>query len=1108
MISDLYQNFNKYKEFEDKLNAEIKQLEIKGLAGSALAVYFSVHIKYVSECSLFIFPDKETAVYFYNDLENIFHETDIDVNKKRVLFYPNSYKSANNISENDSLNQLARVEVISRLAKNVKQSTIVSYSEAVSEKSVTPQEIKKSILNISVKDQISVDYLSEYLQDNGYERTDFVVEPKQFSIRGGIFDVYSYNNEYPFRIEFFGDEIASLRSFNPVDQLSVKSHKNITIIPVFDKDNNIEVKSIIEVLPAKSRIILSDIDIIASKISAFQNIATDKVAISKEIFLESLSKYKILLIGINNIFKSTSVFSFKVQPQPDFNKNFDLLVNFLQTATIEGKTTYICSETDSQTKRIKDIINELIQQSKEEIVIDCKYFEISLTSGFIDNDNLIVVLTDHQIFNRYYKFKIKDRFDRRQAATIKELTSLNPGDYITHIDYGIGRFDGLEKIVNNGKEQEAMRIVYANNDLLYVNIHSLYKISKYSGAEGHTPKLNKLGSQSWTTLKNNTKKKVKDIAKSLIKLYAERKTTQGFAYSPDTYLQHELEASFIFEDTPDQVKATNDVKEDMEKDFPMERLICGDVGFGKTEIAIRAAFKAVTDSKQVAVLVPTTILAMQHFNTFSARLKNFPANVEYINRFKSAKQQTQIWKNVESGKIDILIGTHIILGKKAKFKNLGLLIIDEEQKFGVSAKEKLKQMKVNVDTLTLTATPIPRTLQFSLMGARDLSILQTPPPNRQPVQTELCEFDSSIIRNAIDYEVNRGGQVFFVHNKIKNILQVKDMLLNMMPGISIAVGHGQMDGSELEQIMMDFINGKYDILLCTTIIESGLDIPNVNTIIIDDAQNYGLSELHQLRGRVGRSNKKAFCYLIAPPLSTLTEEACKRLKAIVEFSDLGSGFNIALRDLDIRGAGDILGSEQSGFISDIGFDMYQKILNEALSELKSEENIVTADSDLTNHSYANDCQIDTDMEALIPDDYISNLTERMSIYRQMNELKTDEEFSIIKNQLIDRFGPIPEQVMSLFTVLKIKKIACELGIEKIILKDNIFKCFFLSSENTAYYNSAIFINIINFIQNNSKHSSVGDKNGRMTLLFVNDNKREFSFDEVLQTLINIHDNKS
>lgn len=1109
MIINIYKDSTRYKEFESAINSNEKQIELKGTAGSALSVYISTYFKLNKGCLMVIMPNKESAAYFYNDMENLLCEVNSDVEKKQVLFFPNSYKSISTSAESDPLNQLSRMEVISRLSKQSKKFIIVTYPESVGEKSVTPQIVKKKSLTLKVKQEFLFDNLSEYLQDNGYERVEFVVEPGQFSIRGGIFDIYSYNNEYPYRVEFFGDDIESLRSFNPIDQLSVKQHDSITIIPTFDNDDE-EKSSIIDCLPKDAKLFIHESDTVFSSIEMFGNVIGSERAISIDDFVKSVFNYQRIISGINNVFSNSKSFiEIRTTPQPDFNKNFQLLSTYINTAYKEGRSIYICSESQSQTRRITNILEELSQQQSvnQDVVSSIKFISTTISSGYIDNDNSITFLTDHQIFNRYYKYRIKDRFNRRQAATLKELTSLKPGDYVTHIDFGIGRFDGLEKIVNGDNEIEAIRIVYADNDLLYVNIHSLHKISKYSAAEGHIPKLSRLGSPAWATMKNKAKSKVKDIAKNLIKLYAERKSAEGFAFSPDTYMQEELEASFMFEDTPDQVKATNDVKADMEKPYPMERLICGDVGFGKTEIAIRAAFKAVSDSRQVAVLVPTTILAFQHYNTFMARLKDFPVNISYINRFRTAKQQTEIWKDVENGKIDILIGTHILLGKKAKFKNLGLLIIDEEQKFGVAAKEKLKQLKVNVDTLTLTATPIPRTLQFSLMGARDLSILQTPPPNRQPVQTEICQFDDTTIRNAIDFELNRGGQVFFVHNKIKNIEQVKDVILRLLPGISIAVGHGQMEGSKLEQIMVDFMNGQYDVLLCTTIIESGLDIPNVNTIIINDAQNYGLSELHQLRGRVGRSNKKAFCYLIAPPINTLSEDSAKRLRAVEEFADLGSGFNIALRDLDIRGAGDILGAEQSGFISDIGFDTYQKILNEALTELKYEENLETADSDLIDLSQAKDCQIDTDIEALIPDEYISSRSERMLFYRNIIEMKTDEEIVNIQNQMTDRFGPIPKQVKTLFDVLKLKNEAATIGIERIIFKNNILKFYFLPQDNLTFYQSATCGKTFKFIQNTPLKCNIGEKNNRMTLQFDTATHR-YSVKDILKIISDIKNTES
>ena len=1049
--------------------------------------------------NMVIMPDKENAAYYYNDLENLLNERDTDIDKKTVLYFPNSFNSANNIHETDNLNLLSRIEVVKRLSKGSKKTTIVTYPEAIAEKTISPKEIKQNNFIIKEKSDTNLDIVFDYLTENGYDRVEFVVEPGQFSLRGSILDVYSFSYEYPFRIEFFGDEIESLRSFNPVDQISVKKHKSITIFPTFSGEKKFDKQSIIETLPEDAIVFIQDIDMVVSQVEKLFESSSEDFSISGEKFIKTILDYKIVLSGINSSFKEPAVFEFHTKPQIDINKNFDILLEHLLNSTKEGKSIYICSETATQITRIKRIIEELL--GNENDIVNCNYIELSVHSGFIDEDNLIVMLTDHQIFNRYHKFNIKDRFNRRQANALQELSSLSPGDYVTHIDYGVGRFAGLEKIVNNGREQEAIRIVYANNDLLYVNIHSLYKVSKFSGGEGREPKLNRLGSNVWNTLKSNTKKKVKDIAKELIKLYAERKSADGMAFSPDTYMQHELEASFMYEDTPDQVKATIDVKNDMEKSYPMERLICGDVGFGKTEIAVRAAFKAASDSKQVVVLVPTTILAMQHYHTFSSRLKDFPVKVDYLNRFRSATQQKQVREDVEAGKTEILIGTHIILSNKIKFKDLGLLIIDEEQKFGVSAKEKIKQLKVDIDTLTLSATPIPRTLQFSLMGARDMSILQTPPPNRQPVTTEVHVFDDRIIKDAIDFEISRGGQVFFVHNRVQNIDDVASMLRRLLPGLTIATAHGQMDGAALEKVMIDFIDGRYDVLLCTKIIESGLDIPNVNTIIINDANYYGLSELHQLRGRVGRSNKKAFCYLMAPPMTLLTDDAKKRLKAIEEFSDLGSGFNIAMRDLDIRGAGNILGAEQSGFISDIGFEIYQKILNEALSELKS-ENISDEPQDmLEERTYSTDCQIDTDIEALIPDDYISNLSERMKIYRDINEIQTDEDFVEYQIKLSDRFGRLPAQLSCLFEVLKIKLVAKKLGIERIIFKNGILKFYFLSSDNQAFYNSDTFGNILNFITNNPTKCRIGEKNDKMTLELLHQKyEKEFTFASIRQFL--------
>lgn len=1125
-VTDLYSKFEKVNEFERFLQSDSLRLKLSGLAGSAFSVYVATHFYINKNQNVVVLPTKDDAAYFYNDLEGLFDEVGEDIDRKKILFFPNSYKSINNITEFDRLNLMSRAEVLERISNGLRNTLIVTYAEAIAEKSVIPKDLRKNNFNINIKKQINLDDLYNYLASNGYVRTDFVIEPGQFSLRGSIIDVYSYNNEYPYRVEFFDDDVESIRAFNPVDQLSVKEYKNINIIPANFEGLSDDKKSIIECLPSKTKLWFYNFDSVAHEIYTLEEFCVEYQSdvdgiyvgrrdsgdvgrhdsgdggcddendimqkfISQSAFLRGVLDYQTIFYGSNNLIDVYKEFVFDVSPQISVNKSMEVLSNYLIDNTLEGKTIFICSESENQIERINRIIDKISSDNSD---IKCNYLNLSLHGGFNDNDNLILMITDHQLFNRYHKYKLKDKFNRRQANIIKELESLKPGDYVTHIDHGIGRYDGLEKIVNNGKEQEALRIVYANNDLLYVNINALSRISKYSGGEGHEPKLNKLGSSAWTKLKNRTKSKVKDIAEDLIKLYAKRLDTKGFAFSPDSYLQNELEASFMYEDTPDQVNATIDVKNDMEKDYPMERLVCGDVGFGKTEIAIRAAFKAVVDSKQVVVLVPTTILALQHYKTFSDRLKDFPVTIDYINRFKTSKQRREIIEDVKTGRIDILIGTHAVLNKEFKFKDLGLLIIDEEQKFGVSAKEKLKNLKVNVDTLTLTATPIPRTLQFSLMGARDLSILRTPPPNRMPVQTEVCVFDDIIIRNAIDYEINRGGQVFFVHNRVQNILAVEDTLKKIVPGISIGVAHGQMPGDKLEDVMINFMEGNFDVLLCTKIIESGLDIPNVNTIIINGANSFGLSELHQLRGRVGRSDRKAFCYLIVPPMHMMTEDARKRIKAVEEFSDLGSGLNIAMRDLDIRGAGNILGAEQSGFISDIGFDMYHKILSEALSELKSEADYKTAENILTSYEYSNDCKIDIDEEALIPDKYVTDNAERMRLYQEMALLKSNNDFESFKSKLKDRFGNIPHQVDTLIEILKIKLKAQKLGIERIYLKNNILKCYFISAEHEAFYKSDIFLKIIEFVKENPRICKIGDNKGQLTLEFLKPNKSEYKSD--------------
>lgn len=1077
-------------------------VHLKGLIGSSAPLLISSLYLMQENNHIVVLPDKESAAYFLNDLESIFHEKGDNFHKKKILFFPTSYKRTAEIENQDNTNILLRTEVLKRLGTSKRKTIVVTFPEALAEKVVRKAYLSKNTIKLKRGEPSSLDFIADLLMDNEFDRVDFVYEPGQFAIRGGIIDVFSFTNDFPYRIEFFGEEVESIRSFNPADQLSIDKLDRITIVPNLQDRRIVEKReSLLSYIENNTLIwfeslkfTLDKIDHEYEKINLRFEHADELDEIKNyhpaEFYLESkeireqLETFRKVEFGQQALFKPFQVNAYNITPQPSFNKNFELLISDLTQNSQKGYKNLIFSDNASQVKRLYAIFDDIHATKGVERKFDFDVARISLHSGFIDHDNKIACYTDHQIFERYHKFHLKEKFAGSQAMTLKEIYNLQPGDYVTHIDHGVGRFDGLEKVDNNGKLQEAIRLYYKDGDLLYISIHSLHRISKFVGKEGSPPSLNRLGTNAWSNLKNKTKKKVKDIAKELIKLYAERKSAEGFKFTPDTYLQHELEASFIYEDTPDQLKATVDVKQDMEAQHPMDRLVCGDVGFGKTEVAIRAAFKAVADSKQVAVLVPTTILALQHYKTFSERLEEFPCRVEYINRFKSTKDQTQIKKDLSDKKIDILIGTHRLISKDIAFSDLGLLIIDEEQKFGVSTKEKLKHIKVNVDTLTLTATPIPRTLQFSLMGARDLSIINTPPPNRYPILTELKPFSGDTIRDAINYEVDRGGQVFFVHNRVQNIEAVSDMIRKFCPDVTIAIGHGQMDGHKLEKIMLDFIDGKYDVLLATTIIESGLDIPNVNTIIINEAQNFGLSDLHQLRGRVGRSNKKAFCYLLSPPLSALTNEARKRLKAIEEFSELGSGFNIAMRDLDLRGAGDILGGEQSGFISDIGFEMYHKILDEAIMELKENE-FKELYSEETHQEFVRDCQIESDMALLITDDYISNITERLSLYKELDDIQEEEELQRFRLRLIDRFGPMPPQTEELIQTIRLRWIAKDMGFEKIIMKHERLTGYFVSNQESPFYQSEKFTTVLRFVQHNPTLCKMKEAREKLSLTFLN-----------------------
>jgi transcription-repair coupling factor (superfamily II helicase) len=1074
----------------EKINADkIRNIRIEGLTGSSRAMILSLVFQKTQTTHVVVIPEKEDAAYFYNDLVSLLGE-------ESVYFFPSTYKRSVQYEQTEPANIVLRTEVLNHLASGKRKGIVVTYPESAMEKVISRKNLKKNTFNISNGDKISLEFLEEMLHEYNFVRTDFVYEPGQYSIRGSIADVFSYSADLPYRIDFFGEEVETIRSFNTDDQLSVSIHKQISIIPNIQDISIEEINdSFTDFLPPSSLIWIEDADYIKEKINNIffqtsQREESGQISDKKDIvmtgnhFIDHCRKFRMLEMGRQSMFSPEIRFEFHTEPQPVFNKNFELLSDKLISNVAEGYATYIISESESQIERLRDIFSEINPE------VHFYPMLLNLHSGFTDHDLKISIYTDHQIFDRYHKFRIKGYFTKKESISVKELTGLNPGDYVVHIDHGIGKFGGLEKIEVNGKIQEAIKLVYRDNDILYVGIHSLHRISKYKGKDNAEPKIYKLGSGAWQKLKQTTKSRVKDIAKDLIHLYAKRMASPGFTFSPDSYLQRELEASFIYEDTPDQLTASLAVKEDMEASHPMDRLICGDVGFGKTEIAIRAAFKSASDSKQTAVLVPTTILALQHYKTFSSRLKGFPCNIEYISRHKKAADQKKILAQLTEGKIDIIIGTHKLVGQDVKFKDLGLLIIDEEQRFGVSVKEKLKKIKANVDTLTLTATPIPRTLQFSLMGARDLSIINTPPPNRMPIVTELHGFNEEIVKEGIEYEVSRNGQVFFIHNRVDNIKQIQAQINRICPNVKTAIVHGQMDGTHVENVMYNFIQGDYDVLIATTIIESGLDIPNANTIFINDAHHFGLSELHQLRGRVGRSNKKAFCYLLAPPLSTLTHEARRRLKAIEEFSELGSGFNIAMQDLDIRGSGNLLGGEQSGFIADVGFETYQRILNEALLELKESEfrEPSTEKEKVTlplraGHikPFVTDFQIDTDLEIMFPDEYISNISERIRLYKELNEIDSDETLLLFEKKLIDRFGVFPPPAEALLDIVKIKWIAVKLGIEKILLKNNLLIAYFVSDSNSQFYRSSIFVSIMNYVNRKQNRMKIKQKAAKLSL---------------------------
>ncbi|WP_338731983.1 transcription-repair coupling factor [Mangrovimonas cancribranchiae] len=1054
---------------------------LKGLVGSSLSFVLSESFKNTDKPFLLVFNDKEEAAFYLNDLELL-------LNDKDVLFYPGSYRRPYQIEETDNANVLLRAEVLNRINSRKKPAIIVTYPDALFEQVVTRRELERNTLKISVNDNLSIDFVNEVLFDYKFKRVDFVTEPGEFSVRGGIVDVFSFSHDEPYRIEFFGDEVDSIRTFDVETQLSTDQVKKISIIPnVANKLMEESRQSFLKYLAQKTVVFLNHSELLFSRVDSlfqkaedtFETLSKDiKHAQPEELFCNSTMLKKQLLdftlveFGQQALFNPEDVITFNTSPQPAFNKQFNLLIENLNLHHNRGYTNYIACVSEQQAKRFHDIFDDVEENVHYQTVV------LSLYQGFIDHENKITCYTDHQIFERYHKFHLKNGYAKKQAITLKELTNLDIGDYVTHIDHGIGRFGGLQKIDVEGKKQEAIKLIYGERDILYLSIHSLHKITKFNGKDGKPPKVYKLGSKAWKTLKQKTKKKVKEIAFNLIKLYAKRKLEKGYQYNPDSYMQHELEASFLYEDTPDQSSATADIKADMESERPMDRLVCGDVGFGKTEVAIRAAFKAVDNGKQVAVLVPTTILAYQHYRTFKQRLKDFPVTVDYVNRFRTAKEKRITLENLESGAVDIIIGTHQLANKTVKFKDLGLLIVDEEQKFGVSVKEKLRTLKENIDVLTLTATPIPRTLQFSLMAARDLSTISTPPPNRYPIESHVIRFSEETIRDAVSYEIQRGGQIFFIHNRIENIKEVAGLLQRLAPDAKIAIGHGQMDGKKLEKLMLGFMNGEFDILVSTTIVESGLDVPNANTIFINNANNFGLSDLHQMRGRVGRSNKKAFCYFITPEYSAMTEDARKRITALAQFTELGSGFNIAMKDLEIRGAGDLLGGEQSGFINDIGFDTYQKILNEAIEELKEKEFKELYKDDNKPKQYVKDVTIDTDFEILFPDDYVNNITERLNLYTKLNELKTEKDLKSFEKDIVDRFGELPNQVIDLFNSVRIKWLAEKIGLEKVVMKKGKLIGYFITNQQSEFYQSNAFTKVLKFVQTHPQSCKMKEKQTR------------------------------
>ena len=1079
----------------------VRTIYCGGLCGSAASLYASTLVEQAVSPFVFILGDLEEAGYFYHDLTQVLGEA-------KVLFFPSSFRRAIKYGQKDAANEILRTEVLGQFQKGEKGLCVVTYPDALAEKVVSKRNLEEKTLQLHKGEQVDMSFVVEVLRTYGFEYVDYVYEPGQYALRGSIIDVFSFSSEYPYRIDFFGNEVDSIRTFEVETQLSKERKDGIVIVPdlsrSLEKGGTDGMVSFLDFLPDDAVLAMRDFLWLRERIQAVHDEsltpqaiaareAEENGAISLDGKLIDGGEFTVRALDFRRIEFGTkptgtpdAKLSFDTSMQPIFHKNFDLAADSFKCYLQQGYTLYICSDSAKQTDRIRAIFED----RQDEIAFTA--VERTLHEGFADNTLRMCVFTDHQLFDRFHKYSLRSDKARggKVALSLKELNQFTPGDYVVHTDHGIGRFAGLVRIPNGNTTQEVMKLVYQNDDVVFVSIHSLHKVSKYKGKEGEMPRLNKLGTGAWEKLKDRTKNKIKDIARDLIRLYAQRREEKGFQFSPDSFLQRELEASFLYEDTPDQSKATAEVKADMESARPMDRLVCGDVGFGKTEVAIRAAFKAVADNKQVAVLVPTTVLAYQHFQTFKERLKDMPCRVEYLSRARTSAQTRSVIKELAAGEVNILIGTHRILGKDVKFKDLGLLIIDEEQKFGVSVKEKLRQMKVNVDTLTMTATPIPRTLQFSLMGARDLSVIQTPPPNRYPIQTEVHTFNEEVIADAINFEMSRNGQVFFVNNRISDLPQLKAVIERNIPDCRVVIGHGQMEPGELEKVILDFVNYEYDVLLATTIIESGIDIPNANTIIINKAQNYGLSDLHQMRGRVGRSNKKAFCYLLAPPLSSLTGEARRRLQAIENFSGLGSGIHIAMQDLDIRGAGNMLGAEQSGFIADLGYETYQKILTEAVRELKTdefadlyaeEEKKAGGNGQISGESFVDECQVESDLELLLPADYVTGSSERMSLYRELDGLTLDKDVADFRARLEDRFGSVPPETEELLRIVPLRRLAARLGVEKVFLKGGRMTLFFVSNLDSPYYQSQAFGKVIAYMMQYTRRCDLREQNGKRSM---------------------------